>query len=76
MAADGHRRADQEFTPGEPAWRAQPTLNAEHTAVLRQITQEHPHALLETMARELFHRTGMKVSTVASRKTLRQAGIE
>ncbi|MDS4076089.1 MAG: transposase [Candidatus Accumulibacter sp.] len=51
-------------------------MNAEHIATLRLITQEHPHASLDTVARELFRRAGMKVSTVTIRKTLRHAGIE
>jgi hypothetical protein len=53
-----------------------PSLNAEHTAVLRAITQEQPRSSLDEVTRELFRRTGTKVNPVTVRKTLRQAGIE
>lgn len=60
--------------PGRPGRK--PALNAEHTAVLRAITQEQPRSSLDEVTRELFRRTGVKVSTVTARKALRQAGIE
>ena len=53
-----------------------PSLNAKHTAVLRLITQEQPRSSLDEVTRELFRRTGVKVSTVTVRKALREAGIE
>jgi len=53
-----------------------PSLNAEHTAVLRAITQEQPRSSLDEVTRELFRRTGTKVNPVTVRKALRQAGIE
>lgn len=53
-----------------------PSLNAEHTAVLRVIVREQPRASLDEVTRELFRRTGVKVSTVTVRKALRGAGIE
>ncbi len=53
-----------------------PSLNADHTAVLRTITQERPRSSLDEVTRELYRRTGVKVSTVTVRKALRAAGIE
>jgi len=53
-----------------------PSLDAEHTTVLRAITQEQPRASLDEVTRELLRRTGVKVSTVTVRKVLREAGIE
>ena len=43
---------------------------------LRAITQEQPRSSLDEVTRELFRRTGAKVSTVTVRKVLREAGIE
>ena len=60
--------------PGRPGRR--PSLNAEHTAVLRAITQEQPRSSLDEVARELLRRTGTKVNAVTVRKALREAGIE
>lgn len=60
--------------PGRPGRK--PALNAEHTAVLRLITHEQPRSSLDEVTRELFRRTGVKVSTVTARKALREAGIE
>ena len=48
-----------------------PSLNADHTAVLRTITREHPRSSLDEVRRELLRRTGVKVSTVTVRKALR-----
>ena len=59
---------------GRPGRR--PSLNADHTAVLRVITQEQPRSSLQEVTSELFRRTGAKVSTVTVRKALREAGIE
>jgi transposase len=59
---------------GRPGRR--PVLNAGHTAVLRSITQEQPRSSLDEVTRELFRRSGVKVSTVTVRKALREAGIE
>ncbi len=53
-----------------------PSLNAEHTAILRAITQEQPRSSLDEVTRELLRRAGVKVSTVTVRKALREAGIE
>ena len=53
-----------------------PSLNADHTASLRAITQEQPRSSLDEVTRALFRRTGVKVSTVTVRKALREAGIE
>jgi transposase len=53
-----------------------PSLNAQHVAVLRAITREQPRSSLGEVTRELFGRTGAKVSTVTVRKALREAGIE
>jgi putative transposase len=53
-----------------------PSLNAEHRALLRAITQEQPRSSLDEVTRELFRRAGIKVSTVTVRKALREAGIE
>jgi transposase len=53
-----------------------PSLNAEHTAILRAITHEQPRSSLDEVTRELFRRAGIKVSTVTVRKALREAGIE
>ena len=60
--------------PGRPGRK--PSLNAEHTAVLRVIVQEQPRASLEEVTRELLRRTGTQVNPVTVRKALRQAGIE
>lgn len=60
--------------PGRPGRR--PSLNAEHTAVLRAITQEQPRSSLDEVTRELLRRTGARVSTVTVRKALREAGID
>lgn len=60
--------------PGRPGRK--PALNAEHTAVLRAISQEQPRSSLDEVTRELFRRTGVKVSTVTVRKALRETGIE
>lgn len=59
---------------GRPGRR--PSLNAEHVAVLRAITQEQPRSSLDEVTRELFRRSSVKVSTVTVRKALREAGIE
>ena len=53
-----------------------PSLNADHRAVLRAITQEQPRSSLGEVTRELFRRAAVKVSTVTVRKALREAGIE
>lgn len=53
-----------------------PSLSAEHTEVLRAITQEQPRSSLGEVTRELLRRTGIKVSTVTVRKALREAGID
>ena len=47
--------------PGRPGRR--PSLNAEHTALLRAITQEQPRSSLDEVTRELLRRAGVKVST-------------
>ena len=60
--------------PGRPGRK--PSLNAEHVAALRAITQEQPRSSLDEVTRELFRRAGIKVSTVTVRKALREAGIE
>lgn len=60
--------------PRRPGRR--PSLNADHTAALRAITREQPRSSLDEVARELFRRSGVKVSTVTVRKALREAGIE
>ncbi len=60
--------------PGRPGRK--PSLNADHTASLRAITQEQPRSSLDEVTRELFGRTGAKVSTVTVRKALRDARIE
>lgn len=60
--------------PRRPGRR--PSLNADHTAALRAITQEQPRSSLDEVTRELFRRAGVKVSTVTVRKALREAGIE
>ena len=60
--------------PGRPGRR--PSLNADHTAVLRTIIQEQPRSSLGEVTRELLRRAGVKVSTVTVRKALREAGIE
>ena len=59
---------------GRPGRR--PSLNADHTAVLRAITQEQPRSSLDEVTRELLRRTGVKVNPVTVRKALREAGIE
>jgi putative transposase len=63
---------------GEQPGRAgrRPSLNADHTAVLRAIIREQPRSSLEEVTRELFRRTGVKVCTVTVRKALRAAGIK
>ena len=53
-----------------------PSLNAEHIAVLRAITQEQPRSSLGEVTRELLRREGVMVSTVTVRKALREAGID
>jgi len=53
-----------------------PSLNADHVAALRAITQEQPRSSLDEVTRELFRRAGVKVSSVTVRKALREAGIE
>ena len=60
--------------PGRPGRR--PSLNADHTKVLRAITQEQPRSSLDEVTRELFRRAGVKVAAVTVRKALREAGIE
>lgn len=60
--------------PGRPGRK--PALSAEHTTVLRVITQEMPRSSLDEVTRELFRRTGTKVHPVTVRKALRQAGIQ
>lgn len=60
--------------PGLPGRK--PSLNAEHTAVLRSIVQEQPRSSLDEVTRELFRRCGVKVNPVTVRKALREAGIE
>ena len=60
--------------PGRPGRR--PSLNAQHVTALRAITREQPRSSLDEVTRELFRRTGAKVSTVTVRKALREAGIE
>jgi transposase len=59
---------------GRPGRR--PSLNADHTAVLRTIAQEQPRSSLDEVTRELLRRTGVKVNSVTVRKALREAGIE
>ncbi len=65
-------------TASEQAGRPgrKPSLTAQHTAVLRTITQEQPRSSLEEVTRELLGRTGVKVNPVTVRKALREAGIE
>jgi len=41
-----------------------PSLNAEHTAVLRAIVRERPRCSLDELTRELFVRTGIQVNPV------------
>ena len=60
--------------PGHPGRK--PSLNAEHVRALRAITREQPRSSLDEVTRELFRRSGVKVSTVTVRKALREAGIE
>ena len=62
----------------EPAGRPgrRPSLNADHTAVLRAITQEQPRSALDEVTRELLRRTAVKVNPVTVRKALREAGID
>ena len=60
--------------PGRPGRR--PSLNTEHTVVLRAITKEQPRSSLDEVTRELLRRTGIKVNAVTVRKALREAGIE
>jgi len=60
----------QDKAVGRPGRR--PLLNAEHTQMLRAITQEQPRSSLDEVTRELFRRAGVLVSTV----TVRKAGIE
>ena len=60
--------------PGRPGRK--PALNELHVAVLRAITREQPRSSLDEVTRELFRRSGIKVSTVTVRKALREAGIE
>ena len=44
--------------------------------MLRSITMEQPRSSLDEVTRELFRRSGVKVSTVTVRKALREAGIQ
>ena len=68
-------KADETMTqPGRPGRR--PSLNAEHIAVLRAITQEQPRSSLGEVTRGLLRRTGTEVNAVTVRKALREAGIE
>lgn len=67
-------RKTQAVPPGRPGRK--PALGAEHTAVLRAITQEMPRSSLGEVTRELLRRTGTQVNPVTVRKALRQAGIE
>ena len=60
--------------PGRPGRK--PSLNTEHTAILRSIIREQPRSSLDEVTRELLRRAGVKVSTVTVRKALREAGIE
>ena len=60
--------------PGRPGRK--PSLNAEHTAVLRTIIQEQPRSSLDEVTRELLRRSGIKVNPVTVRKALRESGIE
>ena len=60
--------------PRRPGRR--PSLNADHTKVLRAITKEQPRSSLDEVSRELLRRAGVKVSTVTVRKALREAGID
>jgi putative transposase len=64
-------KGKQSGRPGRP-----PSLNAQHVAALRAITREQPRSALDEVTRELFRRTGAKVSTVTVRKALREAGIK
>lgn len=57
--------------PGRP-----PSLNADHTAVLRAITQEQPRSSLDEVTGELFRRAGIKVNSATVRKALRAADIQ
>ena len=59
---------------GRPGRR--PSLNAEHTVILRAITQEQPRSSLGEVTRELHRRSGVLVNPVTVRKALREAGIE
>ena len=52
--------------PGRPGRK--PALNELHVAVLRAITREQPRSSLDEVTRELFRRSGIKVSTVTVRK--------
>lgn len=65
-------------TRSEPAGKPgrRPSLSAQHTAVLRAITQEQPRSSLEEVTQELLRRSGVKVNPVTVRKALREAGIE
>ena len=67
-------KSEASTQPGRPGRR--PSLNTEHTAVLRAITQEQPRSSLDEVTWELLHRTGVKVNAVIVRKALREAGIE
>ena len=60
--------------PGRPGRK--PSLNAEHTTVLRKIIQEQPRSSLDEVTRELHRRAGIKVNPVTVRKALRESGIE
>lgn len=65
------KQVEQPRRPGR-----KPSLTAEHVAVLRAITTEQPRSSLDEVTRELFRRSGVKVSTVTVRKALREAGVE
>ena len=68
------KKSEASTQPGRPGRR--PSLNPEHTAALRAITQEQPRSSLDEVTRELLRRTGVKVNAVTVRKALREAGIE
>jgi transposase len=60
--------------PGRPGRK--PSLNAQHTQVLRSIVRQMPHSSLDEVTRELARRSGVKVNPVTVRKALREAGIQ
>jgi transposase len=51
-------------------------LNDTHIDALRTIVQDHRHASLDELTRELQRRTGVAVCSATVRKGLRSAGIE